>query len=389
MTAPVDYASPSVVPARRRARRCKTCTTPPTACRTSRPTPARRSKAPPRKRSCAGPSTASVSASPSPSSMGDARARAPGGTGAARRPGDLPRHRLPLRRDARHRRRRRGDAADRPGPGAARTCRSASRTRRSARTCSPATPTCAARCARSPRWPRPSRRTSPGRPASAATRRETRSNVKVVEWDDKHQMVKVNPLAAWTHDDVAALHRRQRRSWSTRWSQRATARSAARPAPARARAAPAAGSACRRWSAACTSEDAGPRCSRQSTIPATPRSSTGSPIASSAPARPWTCVVGYLDHCAPRLADLPTDGAVVVPMLLGSTFHLTVDIPAAAPDAIIAAPLGPDRRLMDSRGRPADAGRVDAGTAGDPRRSRRSSRSQSQPSCFRSCSMSR
>ena len=31
---------------------------------------------------------------------------------------------------------------------------------------------------------------------------ETRRKVKVVEWDDKHDMVKVNPLAGWTIDDV-------------------------------------------------------------------------------------------------------------------------------------------------------------------------------------------
>jgi phosphoadenosine phosphosulfate reductase len=31
---------------------------------------------------------------------------------------------------------------------------------------------------------------------------ETRANVKVVEWDERHQMVKINPIAAWTQDDV-------------------------------------------------------------------------------------------------------------------------------------------------------------------------------------------
>jgi phosphoadenosine phosphosulfate reductase len=31
---------------------------------------------------------------------------------------------------------------------------------------------------------------------------ETRADVRVVEWDSRHQMVKVNPLAAWTEDDV-------------------------------------------------------------------------------------------------------------------------------------------------------------------------------------------
>jgi phosphoadenosine phosphosulfate reductase len=30
----------------------------------------------------------------------------------------------------------------------------------------------------------------------------TRASVGVVEWDERHQMVKVNPLAAWTREDV-------------------------------------------------------------------------------------------------------------------------------------------------------------------------------------------
>jgi phosphoadenosine phosphosulfate reductase len=33
---------------------------------------------------------------------------------------------------------------------------------------------------------------------------DTRSNVKVVEWDERHQMIKINPIAAWTQDDVDA-----------------------------------------------------------------------------------------------------------------------------------------------------------------------------------------
>lgn len=52
--------------------------------------------------------------------------------------------------------------------------------------------------------------------------------------------------------------------------------------------------------------------------------------------------VGYLDHNTPRLADLPTEGAVVVPMLLARGYHLDVDIPAAAPGATVADPIGPD-----------------------------------------------
>jgi phosphoadenosine phosphosulfate reductase len=40
--------------------------------------------------------------------------------------------------------------------------------------------------------------------ASGIRRDETanRSDVGVVEWDEKHNMVKINPLAAWSHDDV-------------------------------------------------------------------------------------------------------------------------------------------------------------------------------------------
>jgi phosphoadenosine phosphosulfate reductase len=30
----------------------------------------------------------------------------------------------------------------------------------------------------------------------------TRSNVRVVEWDEKRSMIKINPIAAWTQDDV-------------------------------------------------------------------------------------------------------------------------------------------------------------------------------------------
>jgi phosphoadenosine phosphosulfate reductase len=33
---------------------------------------------------------------------------------------------------------------------------------------------------------------------------ETRKNVKVVEWDEQRGMVKLNPIAAWTQDDVDA-----------------------------------------------------------------------------------------------------------------------------------------------------------------------------------------
>jgi phosphoadenosine phosphosulfate reductase len=31
-----------------------------------------------------------------------------------------------------------------------------------------------------------------------------RANIRVIDWDERHQMVKINPLAAWTSDDVDA-----------------------------------------------------------------------------------------------------------------------------------------------------------------------------------------
>jgi sirohydrochlorin ferrochelatase len=52
--------------------------------------------------------------------------------------------------------------------------------------------------------------------------------------------------------------------------------------------------------------------------------------------------IGYLDHGPPLLADIQTDGVVVVPMLLASGYHVRVDIPAQAPGAVVAAAIGPD-----------------------------------------------
>ena len=73
-----------------------------------------------------------------------------------------------------------------------------------ARTCSPATPTCAARCARSRRWTR--RLTAYAAWASGLRRDDSpaRANTPVVAWDAKRQEVKVAPIARWTHDDVDA-----------------------------------------------------------------------------------------------------------------------------------------------------------------------------------------
>ncbi|HEX3908784.1 MAG TPA: CbiX/SirB N-terminal domain-containing protein [Mycobacteriales bacterium] len=55
--------------------------------------------------------------------------------------------------------------------------------------------------------------------------------------------------------------------------------------------------------------------------------------------------VGYLDH-GPPLADVATPGAVVVPLLLSSGYHVTVDIPAQSAGCRIAAAVGPDDRLV-------------------------------------------
>jgi sirohydrochlorin ferrochelatase len=57
----------------------------------------------------------------------------------------------------------------------------------------------------------------------------------------------------------------------------------------------------------------------------------------------------YLDHDEPRLADAVGDGAaVVLPLLLSTAYHATVDVPAAA------EPLGPRVRLLAPLDHPAD-----------------------------------
>jgi len=61
-----------------------------------------------------------------------------------------------------------------------------------------------------------------------------------------------------------------------------------------------------------------------------------------------TCevVVGYLDHCRPRLADVVEPGDIVVPLMLSVGYHAAIDIPeVAGASCIVTPPLGPDRRL--------------------------------------------
>ena len=77
--------------------------------------------------------------------------------------------------------------------------------------------------------------------------------------------------------------------------------------------------------------------------------------------------VAFLGHAEPSLPaqlDAAGSGAVIVPLLLSSGFHLSTDIAAAAhtSGARIAAPLGPDQLLLTAlTARLAEAG-VPAGT---------------------------
>ena len=86
------------------------------------------------------------------SSMGDAVLAHLAGEGRARHRRGLPRHRLPLRRDHRHPRRRRGDHAGQPADDHARAVGRRAGRRPTARTSTRPTPTCAASCARCSRW---------------------------------------------------------------------------------------------------------------------------------------------------------------------------------------------------------------------------------------------
>lgn len=54
--------------------------------------------------------------------------------------------------------------------------------------------------------------------------------------------------------------------------------------------------------------------------------------------------VGLLDHGPPLVADV-APGTVAVPLLLSSGYHVRVDLPTQAPDAVLAAAVGPDPRL--------------------------------------------
>jgi sirohydrochlorin ferrochelatase len=57
--------------------------------------------------------------------------------------------------------------------------------------------------------------------------------------------------------------------------------------------------------------------------------------------------VAYLDHGPPHLADVSEPGAIAVPLLLSSGYHVRVDLPAQAEGVFVTAAVGPDPRLAD------------------------------------------
>ena len=159
------------------------------------------------------------------------RAGRPRREGAAGRRRAVPGDRLPLPGDDRHPRRRRRDVRREDRQRAAASTPSPSRTPCSAATCSPASRTAAASCARSSRC----ERTLAGYDAWVTGVRRveapTRANTPLVTYDEKHGLVKINPIAAWSDDAAAGLHRRAPRAGEPAGRRRATRRSAAAPAP--------------------------------------------------------------------------------------------------------------------------------------------------------------
>jgi len=77
--------------------------------------------------------------------------------------------------------------------------------------------------------------------------------------------------------------------------------------------------------------------------------------------------VAFLGHAEPSLPaqlDVAGTGAVIVPLLLSSGYHLSTDIAAAAQSsgARVAAPLGPDQLLLTALTARLDEAGVPAGT---------------------------
>ncbi len=135
-------------------------------------------------------------------SMADAVLPAVVANARARRRRALPRHRLPLRRDLRHPRRRWPTSSTSPSSTCCRSSPSPSRTPSTGRASTSATRRPAAGCARSSRC----EAALAGYEAwVTGIRRDegpTRADTPLVTFDEQFGLVKLNPLAAWTFDEV-------------------------------------------------------------------------------------------------------------------------------------------------------------------------------------------
>ena len=58
--------------------------------------------------------------------------------------------------------------------------------------------------------------------------------------------------------------------------------------------------------------------------------------------------VGYLEHGPPSIEDAVDDACVVVPLLLAAGYHVRVDLPGRATEAVISAAVGPDVLLAQA-----------------------------------------
>ena len=150
-----------------------------------------------------------------------------------RRAGRLPRHRSALPRDDRHPRRLAATLDIERARRHARPDGRAAELRRSARRSGPPTPTAAASCARCSRSRECSRRFQAWVTGIRGDETAARVGTPVVHWDARADMVKVNPIARWSHAEVDAYAAALRRAGEPAATARATPRSGAPRAPGR------------------------------------------------------------------------------------------------------------------------------------------------------------
>ena len=96
-----------------------------------------------------------------------------------------------------------------------------------------AAPTSAASSARSSRCAGPRRQARPGSPRSSGPTPRPGPVRPIVGWDASFGLVKVNPLATWTDDDIAVVPGRPRAAGAPAACRRATSPSAAPRPPVR------------------------------------------------------------------------------------------------------------------------------------------------------------